>query len=62
VAPGDLPGDAWIVLYRAMRAHPAISLEQVSGARARLECQQAGLRKEHRTRNGRQQTRNGKTG
>ena len=60
VAPGDLPGDAWIALYRAMRANAGNSLEQVTGARAKLERQQAVLQKEHRTRNARQPGRNGK--
>ncbi len=60
LAPGDLPGEAWIALYRAMRANAGKSLEQVTGARAKLERQQAVLQKEHRTRNARQQSRNGK--
>jgi 16S rRNA A1518/A1519 N6-dimethyltransferase RsmA/KsgA/DIM1 with predicted DNA glycosylase/AP lyase activity len=57
VAPGDLPDDAWISLFRVMQAHCGKSLHQVTGARARLERQQAGLQKEHRTRCARPQGR-----
>lgn len=59
IAPRDLPLDAWLALFRAMQAKCGYRLEQVTGARARLERQQAGLQKEHRTRRTRPRERSG---
>lgn len=50
VPPGGLPFHAWPALTRAVREGAGDRVMVVKGARERLERQQAGLEKRHRTR------------
>jgi 23S rRNA (adenine-N6)-dimethyltransferase len=51
VTPSAFPFDAWLTLFRHyLRSAPPPARRRVAGAAARLERRQAGLQKEHRTR------------
>jgi len=50
--PSDMPFAAWLTLTRTFRTVAGEHVAAFHGARSRLEQQQAGLKKEHRTRKG----------
>lgn len=50
VPPGSVPFPAWVSLSRALRDNGGERVAVMHGARERLERQQAGLQKDHRTR------------